>query len=250
MLRGKLGAEETVMNETIVYTDGSCLRNPGPGGWGCRIIYPDETVQELGAAEPNTTNNRMEMQAVIAALTHLGTPDKLRVYTDSRYVLDGLTKWLPAWQRRGWITSTGQPVKNRDLWQHLSRLMYRGIRWHHVQAHRGDPNNERVDDIARGFARGSPPTLFHGRLGDPDDPVKMPVEPLAPADAPLPRRTRGSGAPRYVSIVNGVVAVDADWPACAARVQGVSRARYKKVRTRQEMAAFCAEHGVEVPPDF
>jgi ribonuclease HI len=239
------------MSGTIVYTDGSCLRNPGPGGWGCRIIYPDETVQELGAAEPKTTNNRMEMQAVIAALTHLGTPKELQVYTDSRYVLDGLTKWLPAWQRRGWITSTGQPVKNRDLWQHLSRLLYRGIHWQHVKAHRGDPNNERVDAIARGFAKGSPPHLFHGRLGEPNDPVKTPVGPPAPVDTRLPRRHTGrGGAPRYVSIVKGVVAVDGDWPACAARVRGVSRARYKKVRTRQEIAAFCAEHGVEVPPGF
>ena len=240
------------MSGTIVYTDGSCLRNPGPGGWGCRIIYPDQTVQELGAAEPNTTNNRMEMQAVIAALTQLGTPAELKVYTDSRYVLDGLTKWLPAWQRRGWITSTGQPVKNRDLWQHLSRLIYHGICWQHVRAHRGDPNNERVEDIARGFASGSPPHLFRGRVGDPNDPVKAAVAPLPPVDSPPSRRrTSGAGgAPRYVSIVNGVVAVDADWPACAARVQGVSKARYKKVRTPQEMAAFCAEHGVEVPPEF
>ncbi len=238
------------MSGPIVYTDGSCLGNPGPGGWGVRVIHAEQTVQELGGGESDTTNNRMEMQAVIAALEYLGPEPDVTVYSDSRYVLDGLTKWLRGWQRRGWVTSTGNPVKNRDLWQQLERLNRRGIQWRHVRAHTGDPNNERVDDIARGFASHAPVSLFQGQVGAPDDPVEGAVG-RAAVPPPATSRSRSgasrSGELRYVSIVNGVVAVDTAWPACAARVKGVSRARYKKVRTQQEMAAFCAEHGVDVP---
>ncbi len=237
------------MSGAIAYTDGSCLGNPGPGGWGVRILYPDGMVRELGATQTNSTNNRMELQAVIAALEHLGT-QPLTVYTDSRYVLDGLTKWLPAWQRRGWVTTAGTPVKNRVLWQRLAQLAHADIRWQHVRGHSGDPNNERVDVIARTFASGVQPPLFQGRVGDPDDPV-VPAgrgdTSASTASASSRRPSRAAYTPRYVSIVQGVVAVDTDWSTCAARVRSVSGARCKKVRSPQELAAFCAQHGVDVP---
>jgi ribonuclease HI len=241
------------MHGLVAYTDGACLGNPGPGGWGVRILYADGTVCELGGRVAATTNNRMELQAAIAALQVLHTSSQVAIFTDSRYVIDGLTKWLPAWRRRGWVTSTNTPVKNRDLWITLESLSHPGVRWQHVYGHRGDPNNERVDTIARACAAGTCPPLFCGQGGAPDDPVVVPTtttlppgvvsEPLArshvPARLPVPVC--------YVSIVHGTAAIDTDWPACAARVRGVSGAQYRKVRTLEELAAFCAAHGVEPP---
>jgi ribonuclease HI len=234
------------MKTPMAYTDGSCLGNPGPGGWGVRILHPDDTVYEFGAAEAATTNNRMELQAVIATLEHLGQ-QSLTIYTDSRYVIDGITKWLPGWRRRGWQTATGTAVKNQVLWQHLAQLLHADVRWQHVRGHSGDPNNERVDEIARTFASGAAPRLFRGQKGSPDDPVLDSVRAM-PAAPPRRRQSRYQNTrSRYVSIVHGAVNVDADWPSCAARVRGVSGAHYKKIRTPEELADFCAQHGVDVP---
>jgi ribonuclease HI len=234
---------------TMAYTDGACLGNPGPGGWGVRILYADGTVRELGGFDAATTNNRMELQGAIEALQIIGTLPAATVVTDSRYVIDGLTRWIHNWRRRGWVTSTRTPVQNQDLWQRLDRLNHAGIHWQHVRGHTGDANNERVDAIARAFARGIPPTLFCGQAGAADDPLSPPV-PLVPAPstaATPPRRQPTDWPAQYVSIVRGVVALDPHWAACAARVRGVSGARYKKVRSAEELAAFCAEHGVPLP---
>jgi ribonuclease HI len=241
------------MHGPRAYTDGACLGNPGPGGWGVRILYADGRVCELGGRAAATTNNRMELQAAIAALQVLHTSPQVTIFADSRYVIDGLTKWLPAWRRRGWVTSTNTPVKNRDLWITLEQLNHSGVRWQHVYGHRGDPNNERVDTIARACAAGACPPLFCGQSGAPNDPVVLPTAtalPLASAakTSARPRApARLSGPAYYVSIVHGTAAIDTDWLACAARVQGVPGAQYRKVRTREELAAFCAAHGVEPP---
>lgn len=234
------------MKTPLAYTDGSCLGNPGPGGWGVRILEPDDTIYEFGAAAATTTNNRMELQAVIAALEHLGQ-QPLTIYTDSRYVIDGITKWLPGWRRRGWQTAAGTPVKNQALWQHLARLLHADVRWQHVRGHAGDPNNERVDEIARAFASGSSPRLFRGKKGGPDDPVTAVASTMAPPPTRRRQSRHQSTASRYVSIVHGTVHVDADWPSCEARVRGVSGAHYKKIRSSEELADFCAQHGVNRP---
>jgi ribonuclease HI len=241
------------MHGPRAYTDGACLGNPGPGGWGVRILYADGTVCELGGKTAATTNNRMELQAAIAALQVLHTSPQVAIFTDSRYVIDGLTKWLPAWRRRGWVTSTNTPVKNRDLWLTLEGLHHSGVHWQHVYGHRGDPNNERVDTIARACAAGTCPALFCGQSGAPDDPVMistatvLPPQSASEMSARLPVPTLAPGRAYYVSIVHGTAALDTHWPACAARVRGVSGAKYRKVRTPEELAAFCAAHGVEPP---
>jgi ribonuclease HI len=237
------------MEHPIAYTDGACLGNPGPGGWGIRIYYPDGTVGEFGGAAASTTNNRMELRAAIEALKRLTAFPQATVVTDSRYVIDGLTKWLQAWRRRGWMTVAGTPVKNKRLWMALDRLNHAGIRWQHVRGHAGEPNNERVDTIARARARGERPGLFQGPAGDALDPVSSAPTSLRPAAARSPGQTPVAKA-RYVSIVRGNVALDDDWAACEARVRGVSGARYKKVRNAQELADFCAKHDVEPPSDI
>jgi ribonuclease HI len=238
------------MTRPIAYTDGACLGNPGPGGWGVRILYPDGSVQELGGAVGTTTNNRMELQAAIEALKVIGSCAEATIFTDSRYVIDGLTKWIQSWRRRGWKTTADTPVKNRQLWMTLDRLHHPGMRWQHVRGHSGEPNNERVDTIARLFAQGERPQLFCGQQGSPLDPViaavpRQPTATIPAANQQKPDRC----AVRYVSIVHGTVAIDDNWPACASRVRGVSGAHYKKVYSPEELAAFCAQHGVLPPPE-
>jgi ribonuclease HI len=238
------------MTHPIAYTDGACLGNPGPGGWGVRILYPDGLVREYGGAAAATTNNRMELQGAIEALKMLGAAPQATIHTDSRYVIDGLTRWIHSWRRRGWQTTAHTPVKNRDLWLVLDRLQHAGIRWRHVRGHSGNPNNERVDTIARLFARGTPPQLFCGPGGVPPDPVTtMPPDQATAttgvANQPASRHHR---AARYASIVHGTLAIDEDWHTCAGRVRGVSGALYKKVHSAVELAEFCAKHGIIPPP--
>jgi ribonuclease HI len=137
------------MGEAVIYTDGACSGNPGPGGWGVVLQY-GSAVKELHGSEPLTTNNRMELTAVISALEALKRPVRVTLYTDSTYVLNGVTKWLPGWQRNGWLTAGKKPVKNVDLWQRLAAAMARHeVTWQWVKGHNGDPGNERADELAR-----------------------------------------------------------------------------------------------------
>lgn len=131
------------------HTDGACLGNPGPGGWGALLRYGAKE-RELSGGEPDTTNNRMELMAAIAALEALTEPCQVALHTDSRYVQQGISEWLPNWVRRGWKTAAGAPVKNQDLWQRLHAAAARHrIEWKWVKGHNGDPDNERVDTLAR-----------------------------------------------------------------------------------------------------
>ena len=131
-----------------IYTDGACRGNPGPGGWGALLIL-GERERTLSGAEPLTTNNRMELTAVIAALEALKRPVRARVFTDSQYVRRGISEWLPNWKAKGWRTADRKPVKNQDLWQRLEALVEpHRIEWHWVPGHAGVPGNERVDRLA------------------------------------------------------------------------------------------------------
>lgn len=147
-----------------IYTDGACSGNPGPGGWGTVIYFENGGIQELGGDEPQTTNNRMEMQAAIAGLKYLlesAQSDPVSLHTDSEYVLKGMTQWIQGWKRRGWKNAAKKPVLNRDLWEILDDLHQRAnqqldkpLTWIYVRGHSGDEGNERCDTIARAFAAG------------------------------------------------------------------------------------------------
>jgi len=136
-----------------IYTDGACKGNPGPGGWGA-LLRSGRRERELFGGEPDTTNNRMELTAVIRALEALKRPCRVEVFTDSEYVKKGITEWLQAWKRRGWKTADRKPVKNEALWRRLDELADRHrIRWHWVRGHSGHADNERADALAnRGVA--------------------------------------------------------------------------------------------------
>ena len=139
------------MSDVVIYTDGACKGNPGPGGWGVLMRSPDGTEKELCGGEMGTTNNRMEMMAVIEALAALKRPCKVTLHIDSQYVLKGMTEWLAGWKAKGWKTAAKQPVKNVDLWQRLDELVAKAghtIDWRWVKGHAGDPGNERADALA------------------------------------------------------------------------------------------------------
>lgn len=138
------------MNHVIIYTDGACKGNPGPGGWGA-LLRSGAVEKELFGGEPETTNNRMELTAVIEALAALKRPCRVSLYLDSQYVRKGITEWLQGWKAKGWITAAKQPVKNVDLWQRLDDLVQHSghtIEWHWVRGHAGDPGNEHADMLA------------------------------------------------------------------------------------------------------
>ena len=131
-----------------IFTDGSCLGNPGPGGWAALLRY-GSTEKELHGGEPNTTNNRMELMAAIAALESLKRPSQVKLTTDSQYVRLGITQWIAGWRRQGWKRSGNKPVKNADLWQRLDGLSNKHtVEWCWVKAHNGHEENERVDALA------------------------------------------------------------------------------------------------------
>ncbi|QOL25201.1 ribonuclease HI [Thalassotalea sp. LPB0316] len=140
------------MKEVKIFTDGSCLGNPGPGGYGAVLIYKGHQ-KELAQGYQLTTNNRMEMLATVKALASLKEPCKVTLTTDSQYVKQGITSWISKWQKNNWKTAAKQPVKNVDLWQALFEQTKRhDIKWHWVKGHSGHPENERCDELARNAA--------------------------------------------------------------------------------------------------
>ena len=136
------------MKEVVIYTDGACKGNPGPGGWGARLRFGEHS-KELCGSERLTTNNRMELTAPIEALASLNQACAVTIYTDSQYLRNGIGTWIHGWKARGWRTADHKPVKNVDLWQRLDALVQQHrVTWRWVKAHAGDPGNERADALA------------------------------------------------------------------------------------------------------
>ncbi|MBW4676453.1 MAG: ribonuclease HI [Desmonostoc geniculatum HA4340-LM1] len=145
-----------------IYTDGACSVNPGPGGWGVVVYFSDGSIHEMGDASPHTTNNKMEMQAAIAALEFLQTSQQaqpITLYTDSEYLINCVTKWVKGWKKKGWKKSDGNPVQNQDLLEILDELNSEQVKWQYVKGHSGNIGNERCDAIARTYASGKIPSL-------------------------------------------------------------------------------------------
>lgn len=239
------------MNEKviIVFCDGAAKGNPGPGGWGAIIVTPEGHVTELGGRSPLTTNNKMELTAAIEALDHARhLAGRLEVYTDSTYVIQGITQWIFGWRKKGWRTAEGNDVLNREYWERLSALVTaRGpgsIKWHYVRGHVGIPGNERVDEIADTLARGGAVTLYDGPLTQYGHAIFD-----VPEDTALPRSSRAGGsspakakskspAHSYLSLVDGELVRHATWAECERRVKGRSNARFKKAASAAEEATI------------
>jgi ribonuclease HI len=231
-----------------IFTDGAAKGNPGPGGWGA-IVASDEHVRELGGGSPHTTNNQMELTGVIEALRAArGLDGTVELYSDSTYVIRGITEWIHGWRRRGWMTAEGQPVLNRELWEALAAEVTRrgrgGITWHYVRGHAAIPGNERCDAIAVAFAAGQRPALYDGpRRGYP---IALDER---PDDTSVPRRSSGAGRSKsapaysYLSLVGGVAMRHATWAECERRVKGVAGARFKKAASAADEAAILRAWG-------
>ena len=232
--------------QIVVFTDGASKGNPGPGGWGVIVATPDGHVTELGGGATMTTNNKMELTGAIAALSSLeATNGPVSIYTDSTYVIQGIREWLYNWKRRGWKTSTGGDVLNRDLWERLDGLVSargaRAITWHYVRGHHGIPGNERVDEIADSFAIRKPVALYDGPLcGYPVAIFDLPDQTTVPPRSKSP--SRGSNAKAaaysYLSVVDGKPMRHATWKECEQRVKGRSGARFKKAASAADEAAI------------
>ncbi len=211
-----------------IFTDGAARGNPGPGGWGA-IVAGDETVTELGGREDYTTNNRMELLAVISALESIPHEHEMTIYTDSAYVLNGSTRWVVGWQKNNWKTSQKEDVANRDLWERIYKLTFhRIIDWKLLKGHAGHAPNERCDVIATSFADKKSIVLYSGakeRYG-----VSLSItdkKEVGSAEREWSKvRTRKTYS--YVSEVGGVIQTHKTWEECKARVHGVSGARFKK----------------------
>jgi len=135
--------------KTVIYTDGACSKNPGPGGWGAILKHGKHRL-ELSGGESNTTNNRMELMAAIKAIEAMKRKANIELHTDSNYLKNGITKWIHGWKRNGWKTASKKPVKNEDLWKMLDELTTaHTVEWHWVKGHAGHPENERADELAR-----------------------------------------------------------------------------------------------------
>jgi ribonuclease HI len=239
---------ESKHNKILIFSDGACSGNPGPGGWGTIVLLADGTVHELGGGNPKTTNNRMEMAAAFRALSMLKLEEKhdITIYTDSAYLINGITKWVKGWKYRGWKNSTGDDVANRDLWEELSQVVSSlepsRISWKWVRGHDGNPGNERCDQIAVAFSKGKREQLYIG----PVDGYFVDLTEL-PEEQPLPEPKSsgtGSGANKngqrkssagayYISYLNGIVTRHETWPECQKVVHG-KPAKFKKVTSKQE----------------
>jgi ribonuclease HI len=240
---------------TLIFTDGACTGNPGPGGWACVVALPGGQIQELGGGVPETTNNRMEISAAIRALSSLdsGKTASIILYTDSTYLIRGITEWIWGWRSRGWKNAEGKDVANRDLWEELSRQVARlkpaGIEWRYVRGHCGFPGNERCDQIAVAFATGKREPLYSG----PVDGYFVDLSEL-PIAEPLPEPKKQSSNSRagqksegtwYLSYHGGTLVRHSSWADCERRVKGQSNAKFKKVKSNQEEKEVLRSWGIE-----
>ena len=240
--------------EILIYTDGSSRGNPGPGGWGT-IVATDERVVELGGGEDRTTNNRMELVAAIAGLSFvrdLGSAFSIDVRADSRYVLNGITKWVFGWQKNGWMNSKKEDVINRDLWEELAlvaadlKMSGCDIAWNYAPGHAGIPGNERADEIATMCADKMSPKLFDGARDAYEVDLTLfdgDVKKLAAKKTKSKSRSTAK-AHSYLSLVNGKLMKHATWAECERRVKGVPRTKFKKSTSATDEEAIMRAWGV------
>ena len=245
----------------VIFTDGACSGNPGPGGWGSIVAFPDGTVKEIGGNNQGTTNNRMELAATIHALQLLKPPLNCNViiYTDSVYVIRGITQWIFGWKARGWKSAEGKDVANREHWEELLRqvtlIKPATISWKYVRGHSGYDGNERCDTIAVAQSKGKHEPLYSGPLDGyfvdltdlPDD-EPLPEAKKAGSSSSSSSSSSGRGnAPAkisYLSYQNGVVKRHLTWTACEKQVKGQSNTKFKKAKSQAEELEILASWGL------
>jgi len=227
----------------VMFTDGSSLGNPGPGGWGAVVVFPDGGVTELGGGDKNTTNNRMELLAAIEALNYTKEETaQVALHTDSSYVINGITKWVRGWQANGWMTQAKKAVLNKDLWEKLVlETRTRNIEWKHVEGHVGLAGNEQADKIANSFAADDTPKLFTGhKKGYGVDVLNVTYD---AAQKEIKDRTKAK-AYSYLSLVGGKLMVHKTWAECKTRVDGKRGVKFRKALSAEDEEKIKEEWGV------
>jgi ribonuclease HI len=230
-------------NTITIFTDGAAKGNPGRGGFGV-VITDGEIVIELGAHKARTTNNEMELQAVVAALQAVvGKKVPVAIYTDSKYVVEGATGWVFGWAKNGWQTKAKTDVANKELWQALLPLLGRvEIVWHKVPGHVGIVGNERADTIASTLAEKGIFPLYSGPATDYEyDLSNTAYDETKKQDRSDARKRQSQKAYSYVSAVDGVVQVHTTWAECEKRVKGTKKARFKKSLSAADERSIKAE---------
>lgn len=231
----------------MIFTDGASRRNPGPGGWGA-IVVLHSNVTELGGAEQHTTNNRMELSAAIAGLSLVSSHSSVTVYTDSNYMIDGITKWIQGWKRRDWITKEKKEVLNRDLWEELALLVERkdeNISWQYVSGHVGIPGNERCDEIATSFAAGEKPHLYQGPISHYGiDILNVTADAVKQVAKTQSRSHSKAKAYSYLSMIDRNVERHVTWSECEKRVKG-KNAKFKKALSADDEREILKSWGVK-----
>ncbi len=224
------------MKQITVYCDGSSIGNPGVGGWGS-VIADRARVREIGGYDAHTTNNKMELTAVIEALRIVRTRAQVTIHTDSQYVINGITKWVFGWQKNNWQTKAKKDVQSKELWQALVEVSEKhDVEWKHVKGHSGVALNERADVIANGFARKEKTTLYNGSLPT----YKEFLKSMPKARVVSSSSSKKGKAYSYVSYVDGVIKTHATWAECEKRVKGKS-AKYKKAFSEKEEQDLISE---------
>jgi ribonuclease HI len=209
-----------------VFTDGSSRGNPGPGGWGT-VIVAEKKVIELGGREESTTNNRMELMAAIEALKNIPKDSEVDLYTDSSYLINGITKWVNGWKRNGWMTKLKEEVLNKDLWESLVKAKDgKQIQWRYLGGHSGIIGNERCDEIATSFADETMINLYKGNLEG--YPIKNILDLSFDENKVTKKSQSKAQAYSYISMVDGEIKIHKTWAECEARVKGKSNTRFRK----------------------
>jgi len=234
----------------VIFCDGACSGNPGPGGWAAIVATQDGNVRELGGKEAATTNNRMELMASIEALSLIRSHGgKVILCTDSVYVIRGITQWIFGWRKKGWRTADGKDVANQDLWEELASLVAKrgkidSIDWKYVRGHVGIAGNERCDEIAVSFSKGQDIRLYRGPLLQ----YGIPIYDI-PEDTEIPEmKERTASKPKahsYLSVLNGVPMRHQTWAECERRVKGQSGAKFKKAMSSEEEEAILRDWRID-----
>lgn len=244
--------QQNLEQKLIIFTDGSSLGNPGPGGYGVVLVFPvlDEVI-ELGGMKPHTTNNEMELSAVVAALSYsVDNTAPTEIYTDSSYVVNGITKWVKGWESNGWMTKDKKPVSHKELWQQLVELVKQReadapLSWKVLPGHVGIAGNERADEIATDLAKGNNPTMYRGRLSQyAIDILNFDIDPKMAAQKAGKKTTKNTGkAYSYLSLIDGDLQRHQTWAECEARVKG-QNAKFRKALSPENEREIMEEWGV------
>lgn len=249
----------------VIFCDGACSGNPGPGGWGTVVLLSSGHVIELSGRANHTTNNQMELRAAIEGIRCVrarGAKGPVTIYTDSVYVIRGINQWIYGWEKRGWLTQEGKPVSNKDLWLELKALK-QGLKveWKFVKGHSGVPGNERCDHLAVEESQGRRTQLYEGPLKNYSiDLLPLPPDQALPVMKSKPSliktsKNKQSGSEtsgnragvkstKYLSYSNGVISLDPDWASCERKVKGRPGAKYKKVGSLEEARQILTTWGV------